>query len=129
MTKKKCIIYARSAVKPQKGKFSAIDWQIQQLKKFAKNFDCEVVDVISESGSGMSGSERRCMNLLRRLKKHHVQGILCTKWDRLTRDVLLYAKLKKIFEQNGIEIITLDEEDEDFNNLMYILYLRKSTED
>lgn len=129
MKKKKYIIYARSAARPQRGEYSNNKIQIKQLKEFAKQFDFEIVDVISEYGSGMDRSKRRCMNLFRRLKKHEIQGILCTKWDRLTRDFGLFLQLKEMFERNDIEIITLDEDEVDQNTFMYVLYMRKSTEE
>lgn len=126
MTEKKYFIYARTAVKSQKGEYSAINWQVKQLKEFAKQFDFEIAGVISTYSSGMDGSKRRCMNLFKRLKKQDVQGILCTKWDRLTRDFVLYMQLKELFERNGIEVITLDEDAEDLNRFMY---MRKSTDE
>ncbi len=129
MKKKKYFIYARSAVKPIKGEYSNTNTQVQRLKGFAEHFEMEIVDVIKDYGSGMSSSRPGLMKLLRRLKKDHAQGILCTRWDRLSRDCILYMQLRDMFERDDIEVITLDEDDEDLNGFMYTLYMRKSTED
>lgn len=127
--KEKYFIYARSAVKPQKGMYSRNNTQIQRLKGFAEHFGMEVVDVVSAYGLGIFEKKRSYMNLLKRIKKHQVQGVLCTTWHRLTRDFGLFLQLKEMFERNGIEIITLDEDEVDQKKLMYVIYMRKSTEE
>lgn len=56
------------------------------------------------------------------------QKIAFTNWDRLARDSVTEKKLKKMFEQNDIELILLDEEDEVLDGFTGALYLKKSTE-
>lgn len=109
MNKKKFIIYAHSAVKPQQGEYSNINTQIQLLKGLAKKKKLEVADIISEYGSGMFDKRPGLMKLLKRLKKGEAKGILCTSWDRLTRDAVFFLKLEELFNRNGIQIITLSE--------------------
>jgi len=109
MKKKKFIIYVRSAVRPQQGEYSNNNTQIQLLKGLAEMKHYEVVDVISEYGSGLFDKRQGLTKMVKRLIKGEAQGILCTSWDRLTRDGVFFMKLEELFKRNGIEIITLND--------------------
>ena len=129
MKKKKYFIYARSEVKPKKGEYSNTNTQIQRLKGFAEHFEMEVVDVFKDYGSGLSAKRPGLMRMLKRLRKREAQGILCTNWYRLTRDFVMFVRLKVLLEQYNIELILLDEEDEDLEGFTYALYMKKNVED
>ncbi len=73
----------------------------------------KIVDVISEYGSGISNKRPIFWQMLHRLEKKEAQGILCTSWDRLTRNVITHFLLKDDFERNGIEVISLSVVDND----------------
>ena len=110
MNKKKYFIYARSATKLHNGENTNISRQIETLKEFAKQSGFEVADVISEYGSGLNDERPTFLQMLQRLKKGEAKGVLCTDWSRLTRDLTTYVKLKDMFDQDGIEIITFSNE-------------------
>src|SRR5258708_34265734 len=127
MKKKKYFIYARSAVKPQKGEYSNNNTQVELLKGLAKKKGFEIADVISEYGSGKNDERPSFLKMLQRLKKGDAQGILCTSWDRLTRNIVTLSHLHEMFYIYGIKINTLNTNEKKFEKFYKILlYLRRS---
>lgn len=123
MKNKKYFIYVRSAVKSK----NAVTLQINHLVEFAKILRIEIADIIMDSGSGFCKNRPNFIKMLKRLQKGEAKGILCTRWDRITRDATFFLELKARLKKDGIKIVTANDPQEPLDSLFAIAYVRRST--
>lgn len=100
--KTKYFLYARKSSESEEKQIASIDSQIDELKKLAKLYDLEIVDILSESKSAKAPNQRPVFNeMIERLYKGEANGILCWKLDRLARNPVDGGTINWIL-QNGI---------------------------
>lgn len=100
---RKYFIYARSATQTQ-NKFNSVQGQIVFLNKYAKREKLNVVGTFSDIGSGISGDRPGLTKMILSLKNGEANGVLCTDWSRLTRDVKRLWEIKKMFQDHDVKL-------------------------
>lgn len=99
---KKVVIYCRTARRDK----PAISRQIMTLKEYAAKQAMKVAGVYVDDGVSGLTLERPGLNQLRAaVKKGGLDVVLTLHPDRLSRDVLGSAELRKEFKQYGVELL------------------------
>ncbi|BAQ63106.1 site-specific recombinases (plasmid) [Geminocystis sp. NIES-3708] len=88
----------------------ALEQQIDRLKSAG----VEYVFVDVESGAN---PERLNYNkLIQLVEKGAIKMVIATRWDRLTRNELVYLQLKNLFQYSAVKLKLLDQGDVDLNS-------------
>ena len=95
----RAVIYARVSSSDQK---SELERQIQYLTKYCSAKGYRVVDVLSDIASGLKTNRRGLLKLFNHVVNKHVDVVIITYKDRLTRFGFEY--LEHFFEQYGVWI-------------------------
>lgn len=99
-------IYARKATDDSRGQTNSIANQVEILKKYADNKEYIVKDVFQESGSASAATRPVFEDMIAKVKKGEIQGIICVGLDRLSRNFKTAHLLIQLIEQKGLDIIT-----------------------
>jgi len=108
----KYVIYARKSTESEDRQVLSIDSQIREVRELAHRHDVVVADVLTESRSAKAPGRPVFAQLIRRIQRGEVSGVLCWKMDRLARNpydsgVILQAqadgKLERIITSDGIK--------------------------
>ncbi|NJE09294.1 IS607 family transposase [Thermococcus sp. M39] len=97
--------YARVSSHTQK---DDLERQIETIKQYAKERGWEV-QILKDIGSGLNENRKNYRKLLELVAKGEVSKVIITYPDRLTR--FGFKTLEFFFQQNGTEIIVLNEKD------------------
>lgn len=82
------VIYARKSSESEDRQVLSIDSQIHELKLLAARRGFEVDEVLQESRSAKAPGRPVFDELMRRVRRHDIAGVLCWKMDRLARNHL-----------------------------------------
>ncbi|KKT66868.1 MAG: Recombinase [Candidatus Curtissbacteria bacterium GW2011_GWC1_44_33] len=82
----KYIIYCRKSTDEKDKQILSIESQIAELKEFAKREKLEIVDTLTEAKSAKIPGRLKFGEVLRRIEKGEIQGILSWHPDRLARN-------------------------------------------
>lgn len=108
----KYVIYARKSTESEDRQVLSIDSQIREVRQLAERSGVVVADVLTESRSAKAPGRPVFAQLIRRIQRGEVSGVLCWKMDRLARNpydsgVILQAqadgKLERIITSDGIK--------------------------
>lgn len=108
----KYVIYARKSTESEDRQVLSIDSQIREVRQLAERSGIAVADVLIESRSAKAPGRPVFGELVRRIQRGEVSGVLCWKMDRLARNpydsgVILQAqadgKLERIITSDGIK--------------------------
>jgi DNA invertase Pin-like site-specific DNA recombinase len=108
----KYVIYARKSSESEDRQVLSIESQVHELKQLAIRHGVEVADVLTESFSAKAPGRPVFADLMRRIDRGDIRGVLCWKMDRLARNpydsgVILQAqadgKLERIITSDGIK--------------------------
>ena len=112
----RAVIYARVSSSKQKEQ-GDLDRQVELLKKYAIEKGYEIVDIITDIGSGLKEDRKGLKKLFKLVIQRKVDVVLITYRDRLTRFGFKY--LKFFFESYGVKIEeVLHEEKEPLEELI-----------
>lgn len=105
---KKAIIYARTACKNQDDDKTEITRQVQACLALAKKSGLTIVDTVLHEGvSGLSGSKKRLLNLLRLCKKKKAKALIAYDIERLSRNCNDYIRFSFLLKMKGIDLLTV----------------------
>jgi DNA invertase Pin-like site-specific DNA recombinase len=106
------VIYARKSTESEDRQVMSIDSQVHELRAIAARNGATVSDVLTEAHSAKAPGRPVFSELMRRVHKGEVSGILCWKMDRLARNpydagVVLQAqldgKIERIITSDGVK--------------------------
>jgi len=106
------VIYARKSSESEDRQVLSIDSQIHELKSLALRHNVAVADVLTEARSAKAPGRPVFNDLMRRVRRGNVQGVLCWKMDRLARNpydaglvlqAQLDGKLQRIITSDGVK--------------------------
>ena len=106
------VIYARKSTESDDRQVLSIDSQIHELRQLALRHDVAVSEVLTESRSAKAPGRPVFGELVRRIRRGQIDGVLCWKMDRLARNpydsgLILQAqadgKLERIITSDGIK--------------------------
>lgn len=106
------VIYARKSSESEDRQVLSIDSQIHELKSLALRHNVQVADILTEARSAKAPGRPVFGDMMRRVRRGHVQGVLCWKMDRLARNpydaglvlqAQLDGKLQRIITSDGIK--------------------------
>src|SRR5438552_4157392 len=107
----KYVIYARKSTESEDRQVLSIDSQVRELRQLASKHGVSVSDVLTESRSAKAPGRPVFTELMRRIRRGEIDGVLCWKMDRLARNpydsgMILQAqadgKLKRIITSDGV---------------------------
>lgn len=128
--KKTCVIYARVSSQKQ-AKAGNLDRQVERLHKYAWEQQLNVVDVITDVGSGLSETRKGLTQLFKHTQEHNMDYVLVEFRDRLAR--YGYRYIQDYLASNEVDILVKESDkkaearDEDLNkelveDLISIIY-------
>jgi len=106
------VIYARKSSESEDRQVMSIDSQIHELRAIAARSGVNVSDVLTEAHSAKAPGRPVFTQLMRRIHKGEVSGILCWKMDRLARNpydaglvlqAQLDGKIERIITSDGVK--------------------------
>lgn len=101
------IIYCRKSTESEEKQVLSIESQIKELKELAKRLDLRISEVLIESQSAKYPGRPIFNEMMKRLYKNKLKGILCWKLDRLARNPIDGSALVWALDQGKVsEIIT-----------------------
>ncbi len=102
----KWAIYARKSTESEDKQIQSIDDQTKYMKEIAIREGLDVIGVITESKSAKLKNNREGFNkLLRLINSGKIQGILCWKMDRLSRNPVESAYIQEALQLRKLECI------------------------
>lgn len=103
------VIYARKSTESDDRQVLSIDSQVQELTAVAQRRGISVAEVLTESHSAKAPGRPIFGELMRRVQRGAVRGIICWKMDRLARNHLdTGAVLQALADRKLEEVITSD---------------------
>src|SRR5712672_192501 len=103
------VIYARKSTESEDRQVLSIDSQINELRAIAMRRGIRIGEVLTESHSAKAPGRPIFSELMRRVSKGSVSGILCWKMDRLARNHLdTGLVLQALADGKVAEVITSD---------------------
>lgn len=106
------VIYARKSSESEDRQVMSIDSQIHELRAIAARSGVAVSDVLTEAHSAKAPGRPVFTQLMKRVHKGEVSGILCWKMDRLARNpydaglvlqAQLDGKIERIITSDGVK--------------------------
>ncbi len=106
------VIYARKSTESDDRQVLSIDSQVREVRQLAERHGVDVSEVLTESKSAKAPGRPVFGQLMRRIQRGEIRGVLCWKMDRLSRNpldsgVLLQAQadgmLERIITSDGIK--------------------------
>src|SRR6266568_1310367 len=103
------VIYARKSTDSEDKQVLSIDSQISELKAHALRRGVEISEVLIEARSAKAPGRPIFGDLMRRIRRGQIEGVLCWKMDRLARNHLDHgAVLQALADGKLKEVITSD---------------------
>ena len=103
------IIYARKSTESVDRQVVSIESQISEMRRLASRDGIDVVDVLTEERSAKHPGRPVFGELLRRIHRGQVRGVLCWKMDRLARNHLDHGAILQCLADGQLErIVTSD---------------------
>ncbi|HEY9613922.1 recombinase family protein [Allocoleopsis sp.] len=101
--------YARVSTQEQADDHNALKQQMHRLEQFG------VDEIYHDIQSGANAEREAFTQLLDLVKQGEVELIVATRWDRLTRQELLYLELKAILRDSNTKLHLLDQGEVDLS--------------
>jgi DNA invertase Pin-like site-specific DNA recombinase len=103
------VIYARKSTESEDKQVLSIDSQIAELKAHALKRGVAVDEVLTEARSAKAPGRPVFGDLMRRIRRGQIAGVLCWKMDRLARNHLDHGAILQALADGHIkEVITSD---------------------
>ena len=106
----KYILYCRKSSEDNNRQILSLDSQEKEMLKLADNSGIEIVKTLKESKSAKKPDNRPLFaEMIKIIKRGEVDGVLCWKIDRLSRNPIDSATIQWLLQQNTLKIIqTMD---------------------
>lgn len=102
---KKVYLYTRVAPQSQNKHFS-MQRQIQILKEYAQKKGYRIIRIFQDYGSARATERLAFEQMINEATQGKVKYILCMDLSRLSRDFKTFAKIIKLMDEKGVEILT-----------------------
>ena len=105
-------LYCRKSTEDNNRQVLSLDSQEKEMRKLALSLGTKIVKVFRESKSAKKPDNRpQFTELVKMIKAGKVQGILCWKIDRLSRNPIDSATIQWLLQQNELKSIqTMEKE-------------------
>jgi DNA invertase Pin-like site-specific DNA recombinase len=113
---KKAIGYGRVSTLEQSRNQNALKQQIDRLE--TEDLD----EVVYDIETGASDSREEFVKLMDRVEAGEISKIVATRWDRIMREENLYLQVKKLLQENGVQLHLLDQGTADFETAAGLLH-------
>ncbi|MGI6378940.1 MAG: recombinase family protein [Patescibacteria group bacterium] len=105
-TKTKYALYCRKSTEDSSRQILSLDSQEKEMLKLAENLELDIVQVFRESKSAKKPDNRpQFSELINLIKKSKIDGIICWKIDRLSRNPIDSATIQWLLQQGQLKII------------------------
>lgn len=102
----KYALYCRKSTEDSSRQILSLDSQEQEMKRLADNLGLDIVQVFRESKSAKKPENRpQFSELVDMIKKGKIDGVICWKIDRLSRNPIDSATIQWLLQQNQLKII------------------------
>lgn len=110
VNKTKYVLYCRKSTEDSSRQVLSLDSQEQEMSRLAKSMGLNIVKVFRESKSAKKPDNRPLFDeLVKLIKKGQIDGIICWKIDRLSRNPIDSAIIQWLLQQNQLKVIqTMD---------------------
>lgn len=103
------VIYARKSTESEDRQALSIDSQVKELKAIAAHQGITVAEVLTEARSAKAPGRPVFGDLMRRVRRGEVRGVLCWKMDRLARNHLDHGSILQLMADGALErVVTSD---------------------
>ena len=104
--KNKYALYCRKSTEDSSRQILSLDSQEKEMLKLAETLELDIVQVFRESKSAKKPDNRpQFSELINLIKKGKIDGIICWKIDRLSRNPIDSATIQWLLQQNQLKII------------------------
>lgn len=112
MSKPNYILYCRKSTEDKGRQILSLDSQENEMKRVAKNLGLNIVNVLKESKSAKKPNNRpEFQKLIEIIESGGVDGVLCWKIDRLSRNPMDSGKIQWLLQEEKLKSIqTYDRE-------------------
>ena len=108
--------YARVSTREQAENQYALEQQINRLKDMiTRLFPGKEFEIFVDIESGNSTTRKQYNRMLNLVKQGKITTIFATRWDRLTRNQLIFLHLKETLRSSNISLQLLDQGEVDFS--------------
>ncbi len=105
-TKIKYALYCRKSTEDDNRQVLSLDSQEQEMIKMADNIGLEIIQTFRESKSAKKPDNRpQFSELINLIKRGKIDGVICWKIDRLSRNPIDSATIQWLLQQNSLKII------------------------
>jgi site-specific DNA recombinase len=121
--KNRYILYARKSTTSEDRQVASIDSQIEVMKEVAKEHNLNVVEVMSEAGSGFKIGRTVFNQMIDKIERGEVEGIVVWKLSRLSRNPDDAGKIMGLLQRGEVKHIRTVERNwnpEDNVMMMYV---------
>jgi len=102
----KYALYCRKSTEDDNRQVLSLDSQEQEMIKMADNLGLEIVQTFRESKSAKKPDNRpQFSELINLIKRGKIDGVICWKIDRLSRNPIDSATIQWLLQQNQLKII------------------------
>jgi DNA invertase Pin-like site-specific DNA recombinase len=103
------VLYARKSTESEDRQVLSIDSQVRELQLLATRQGFTVAEVLMESKSAKAPGRPVFGELMRRVERGQVAGVLCWKMDRLARNHLDHGRVLQALAEGKLEkVVTID---------------------
>lgn len=108
--------YARVSTREQAENQYALEQQIDRLKEaILRLYPGKDFEIFFDIESGNSATRKQYNRMLNLVKQGKITTIFATRWDRLTRNQVVFLHLKEILRSSNISLQLLDQGEVDFS--------------
>ncbi|MDJ0596130.1 MAG: fdxN element excision recombinase XisF [Pleurocapsa sp. MO_226.B13] len=108
--------YARVSTREQAENQYALEQQIARLKDaIARLYPGKEFEIFFDIESGNSAARKQYNRMLNLVEQGKITTIFATRWDRLTRNQLIFLHLKETLRSSNISLQLLDQGEVDFS--------------
>lgn len=103
------VIYARKSTESEDRQALSIDSQVKELRAIALRQGLNVAEVLSEARSAKAPGRPVFGDLVRRIRRGEIAGVLCWKMDRLARNHLDHGTILQLMAEGKLpRVVTSD---------------------
>ncbi len=106
----KYALYCRKSTEDNNRQILSLDSQEKEMTRLANNLNLNIIETFRESKSAKKPDNRpKFKKLITLIKREKINGILCWKIDRLTRNPIDSATIQWLLQQNQLKTIQTSE--------------------
>ena len=102
----KYALYCRKSTEDSSRQILSLDSQEKEMLKLAETLELNIIQTFRESKSAKKPDNRpQFSELINLIKRGKIQGVICWKIDRLSRNPIDSATIQWLLQQNELKII------------------------